>query len=102
MTTRKGQRTTTQKGLGWEHQEQRRKLLRAHVDGTPCGHCGQPMFKWQALDADHELARAHGGRKANRLLHASCNRSRKDGTRDNPALKSARDDRAKWCLLPWV
>lgn len=102
MTTRKRQRTTTQKGLGWDHQQNRKRLLKALVDGTPCEYCGRPMFKTQELDADHELARNHGGRKANRLLHASCNRRRKDGSNDAPTLEKARIDRAKWCLLQWV
>ncbi|WP_155292969.1 hypothetical protein [Rhodococcoides fascians] len=102
MTAQRRGKTTTQKGLGHAHQEQRRHLLRVHIDGTPCAECGEPMFKTQALDADHELARAHGGKKANRLLHASCNRSRKDGTRDTANLKAARDDRSKWTLLQWV
>jgi hypothetical protein len=33
------------------------------------------------LHADHETARAHGGKQADRLLLATCNMSRGDGTR---------------------
>lgn len=102
MTAQRRGKTTSQRGLGWDHQQVRKQLLAAHVDGTPCAHCGKPMFKTQPLDADHELARVHGGRKANRLLHASCNRSRKDGSAPSSALKAARDDRAKWTLLEWA
>jgi hypothetical protein len=34
-----------------------------------------------ALEADHTVARARGGTRADRLLIATCNRSRGDGTR---------------------
>ena len=34
------------------------------------------------LDADHTQARAQGGMKADRLMLATCNRSRGDGTRE--------------------
>jgi hypothetical protein len=33
------------------------------------------------LEADHTLARSQGGTRADRLLLATCNRSRGDGTR---------------------
>ncbi|MGN7134573.1 hypothetical protein ACTHQY_15005 [Rhodococcoides corynebacterioides] len=103
MTAQRRGKTTSQKGLGWDHQQVRKQLLSQHVEGTPCGHCGKPMFKaTQPLDADHELARHHGGRRANRLLHASCNRSRKDGTTPTPAVKAARADRGQWTLLQWA
>jgi hypothetical protein len=43
-----------------------------NVDGMP-------------LEADHgQRARAHGGHRADRLLLATCNRSRGDGTRSAP------------------
>ncbi|OZF09828.1 hypothetical protein CH300_00155 [Rhodococcus sp. 15-1154-1] len=102
MTAKRRGKTTSQKGLGWDHQQTRKHLLAVHVDGTPCAHCKKPMFKWQALDADHELARSQGGTKANRLLHASCNRSRKDGMSPAPALVTSRAERAKWTVLQWV
>ncbi len=46
------------------------------------------MLRTQELDADHDEARAHGGEKATRLLHAICNRQRGDGSRDDvrPAI----------------
>jgi 5-methylcytosine-specific restriction endonuclease McrA len=78
--------TTTERGLGWSHQKRRATLLRQLVDGTPCGHCHQPMFKTQALDADHSVPRSLGGTQADRLLHMSCNRSRGDGTRGEQFL----------------
>lgn len=101
-------KTTTQRGLGWEHQQQRKRLLARHVDGSPCWWCGEPMFKTQSLAADHTLARAHGGTKADRLLHELCNKARGDGSRDHqrPAItgdtiEPDEDDRAQWCLLNW-
>lgn len=91
-------KTTTERGLGYRHQKQRERLLALHIDGTPCSWCAQPMFKTQELDADHSQARSKGGRVADRLLHASCNRQRGDGSRDaNPPT----DDRAQWCVLKW-
>ncbi|NKS94629.1 hypothetical protein GS876_10395 [Rhodococcus hoagii] len=93
------QRTTTQKGLGWQHQKERDALLRVHVDGTPCWWCGLPMYRdrtnnWDhnptsndrasgSLAADHSHARAQGGIKADRLLHGWCNKQRGEGNRDH-------------------
>ncbi|MGW7303932.1 hypothetical protein [Streptomyces sp. NPDC054829] len=65
---------TTRLGLGGEHQKQRARLLADLVPGEPCEVCGEPMYPEQDLDADHEQARALGGTRATRLLHASCNR----------------------------
>ena len=98
------QKTTSQRGLGWSHQQQRRRLLAQHKDGTRCpclldDTCGDgclcrpagrglPMYRDAAsnpdgmpLEADHTLARSQGGTKADRLLLATCNRSRGAGTR---------------------
>lgn len=86
--------STTARGLGWRHQQQRARLLRTTPDGTPCGECGRPMWKGtQALDADHVVPRSLGGRLATRLLHASCNRSRGNGTRSG-SRRTARPSRA--------
>ena len=88
-------RTTTQKGLGWKHQQERARLLQQHRDGERCWWCGKPMYRdadrnddGEALAADHALARAHGGKRAERLLHGICNKQRGDGSRDHlrPAL----------------
>src|SRR5687767_14145805 len=98
-------KTTTERGLGWEHQKNRRRLIAKHIDGTPCPcgvgrECGKacicraagralPMYRSAALNADglplqadHSIARAQGGMKADRLMLATCNASRGDGTRD--------------------
>lgn len=88
-------KSTTQRGLGWSHQKQRERLMQLHVDGTSCWWCDAPMYRdagrnfdGAALNADHSQARAHGGTKADRLLHGKCNKERGDGSRDHlrPAL----------------
>jgi 5-methylcytosine-specific restriction endonuclease McrA len=67
---------TTQRGIGWAHQADKRRLIALHKDGDLCWRCGQPMYKWQALDRDHILDRAHGGAEGPAVLaHAACNRS---------------------------
>ena len=104
MVSGGSKRTTTEAGLGYEHQRIRRRLLTNHVDGSPCPcgvgtDCGPrclcraagyalPMYRdasrnpdGMPLEADHTLARSQGGRKADRLMLATCNRSRGDGTR---------------------
>ena len=104
-------KSTTKRGLGWDHQRQRQRLLADHVDGSPCpclgdpadpcgpgcicrpvGH-GRPMFRsparnpdGMALEADHTLARSRGGTKADRLMLATCNRSRGAGRRQEARL----------------
>ncbi len=87
--------------------------MRRHVDGAPCpcqpgcgpaclcvGTGGLPMYRdprlnpdGLALDADHSTPRAFGGTHADRLLFATCNRSRGDGTRATMtrALVTSRD-----------
>lgn len=82
--------TTTERGLGWEHQKIRDRLLAVHVDGTPCWWCRKPMYRDKRhnhdglpLAADHKEARKHGGDRASRLLHFSCNSSRKEGENDD-------------------
>lgn len=99
-------KTTTERGLGWNHQKQREYLLRIHVDGSLCWWCGDPMYRAAArnhdeasLEADHSVARSQGGKKADRLLHSTCNRSRQEGNRDSqrPALRAQpRPD-----VFPW-
>lgn len=88
-------KTTTEKGLGWDHQQETDALKAEHVDGTPCWWCGLPMFldpllNWdrRGLSGDHSLPRASGGVITDRLLHGKCNKRRGDGSRDDkrPAL----------------
>ncbi|CDZ92281.1 hypothetical protein QM787_04025 [Rhodococcus ruber] len=125
---RKRAASTTARGLGWSHQQQRARLLQRHVDGSPCWWCGRPMFRDRTVNfdydpasedqtsgtlaADHSHARATGGTKADRLLHGLCNKQRGDGSRDHlrPAVTGGDfgvpegeqgDDRSRWCLLDW-
>lgn len=66
--------TTTERGYGWDHQQERARLLpRAY--GKPCPLCGQPMQRGQRLDLHHLVALAHGGRHGPRAMaHEDCNR----------------------------
>jgi len=77
MTYRQRHRgTTTERGLGHKHVTDRRRLLAQHRDGDLCWRCGQPMYKWQALERDHIVDRARGGADGPAVLaHAHCNRS---------------------------
>jgi 5-methylcytosine-specific restriction endonuclease McrA len=77
MASRKRHRgTTTERGLGYAHQKDGRRLKAVHRDGDLCWRCGQPMYKWQALERDHVTPRAYGGADGPAVLaHAHCNRS---------------------------
>lgn len=87
-------KSTTERGYGWKHQQQRERLLRAHKDGTPCSHCGKPMYRdpdrnfdGAPLEAQHADALANHADKqraplASELMHRFCNRSLGDGTRE--------------------
>lgn len=86
-------KSTTERGYGWRHQQQRERLMRAHRDGTPCSHCGKPMYRdpaknfdGAALEAQHTDPLANYDNKqsaplASELMHRFCNRSLHDGTR---------------------
>jgi hypothetical protein len=67
--------TTTQRGLGWDHQKAAALIL----DGAEvCGRCGQPGTDTDPLEAGHRTARANGGTNdlSNyRPEHRSCNRA---------------------------
>lgn len=112
-------RTTTERNLGWSHQQDRERLMAGLVDGSPCpcldlDDCGPrcvcrphgrglPMYRVAALnpdgmplEADHTTARSQGGRRADRLLLATCNRSRGDGTR-----QSLIGGRPQWWTRDW-
>jgi len=69
------QGTTAQRGLGTEHQRDKKRLQAQLRDGQPCWRCGLPMYRWQELDRDHITDRARGGAQGPAVLaHASCNR----------------------------
>lgn len=70
-------KTTKQRGYDNRHKRRRELLLRRHVDGTPCDECRQPMYRDQDLDADHSIpVSVDPNSRADRLLHAACNRRR--------------------------
>jgi hypothetical protein len=87
------------KGLGNRHRLQRERLMRAHVDGSPCGLCGRPMYRdraqnhdGQPLHADHEVPRAIAGPQslATRLVCGSCNT--REGGRLRAAIAAGRSE----------
>lgn len=90
MPTARRKTNTTDKGLGWPHQQAVARLLRKLVDGTRCWWCGLPMHRdkhrnWdgKTLAGDHTVPRVHGGHLADRLLHGVCNSQRQDGRWDS-------------------
>jgi hypothetical protein len=84
--------TTTQRGLGAEHQTERRRQMTALLDRgpRPCRRCGHPMVHPRhctlrpdrpdgrcfhcRLDLGHDQSRALGGQGPLDLEHARCNR----------------------------
>ena len=70
------QGTTKQRGLGAEHQADRKRLLAALRPGESCWRCELPMWPHQQLDRDHIVDRAMGGAAGPAVLaHSRCNRS---------------------------
>ena len=77
--------TTTQRGLGHEHQALRRLKLATLVHGSPCRRCRQPRYHparcpngpcWQCrLDLGHWTDRVFGGQGPRDLEHTHCNRA---------------------------
>lgn len=81
--------TSTERGFGYEHKQERARLLPLAY-GTICPFhgtdpkCTGVMLEGQSLDLDHEIPRALGGINGpRRISHASCNR------RAGQALKTA-------------
>lgn len=103
-TTPRPPRSTTAKGLGYDHQVHRDRMLLRHVDGTPCFWDGRPMYReparnWDGkpLHAEHSKSRSiygTAGNHADRLMHDTCNKQRGDGSRDDqrPALNPTLDE----------
>ena len=106
MATTTRRKTTTERGLGWRHQQAVAALRRKHQDGTACDWCGKPMYlddsrNWDyrpdvpssgRLQGDHsEMTRAEAVRRGvqiplpDRLLHRRCNQQRGDGVNDHLA-----------------
>jgi len=117
---------TSDKGLGWRHQQAVEELKRKHVDGTPCDWCGKPMYldRTQNPDYDPEGSRLSGvlhgdhstqsrseairrGQKVlppDRLLHGECNRQRGAGLNDHLAASNRETDRGttvEELSMPW-
>lgn len=68
-------RSTTERGLGWDHQKRRAAALKVFREGEPCPLCGYPMSRRQRLDLDHVTPRVLGGTDGpSRMAHATCNR----------------------------
>ena len=74
-TTSTTQKTTTERGLGWTHQQERKRQLATLRPGTPCPRCHLPMHRAQLLDLDDFPGRVFGGPQTKRLAHRRCNRS---------------------------
>lgn len=65
----------TSRGYGYAHRRQRAHLMSRLQDGDPCCRCGRPMYRGQALEADHHgVPMTMGGLLPDALAHASCNR----------------------------
>jgi 5-methylcytosine-specific restriction endonuclease McrA len=75
------QGNTTQLGMGYAYQQDRKRAITAMPDGTPCPLCGRPMHRDRArnhdgrsLHYDHIIPRALGGHDGpKRLTCATCN-----------------------------
>ena len=68
--------STTQRGLGAEHQRLAKQVL---AEEKTCWICGESARPDDPLEVDHVVPRAEGGatvRSNLRAAHASCNRSR--------------------------
>jgi hypothetical protein len=83
--------STTQRGLGYDHQLTRRERLAQLRDGDPCPRCGGPMFRGQYLDLDDFPGRIFGGPQVKVLAHRYCNR--RAGARQREIAKRMRTER---------
>lgn len=81
--------TTTERGLGWAHQQERRRLLPLAYH-RPCPLCGETMWPEDRLDLNHVTPRCFGGSTSDgggEIVHASCNRA--EGPRIREELRRA-------------
>jgi hypothetical protein len=67
--------TTNERGLGAEHQRQRRALIDAAGPIMNCPRCDRPITAKNPLTGEHGVARAHGGTELTGLICRSCNSS---------------------------
>ncbi|MGQ9348937.1 hypothetical protein [Mycolicibacterium gilvum] len=115
-------RNTTERGLGWRHQQAVAALKRRHQDGSPCDWCGKPMYldptrNWDynakvaysgVLQGDHgAMTRAQAIRQGvtiplpDRLLHRKCNQQRGDGVNDHLAAANRNQPERLAMDWPW-
>lgn len=87
MSKADGLPTTTQRGLGYEHQRRAAAMKRAAL-GMPCPGCGRAMLDVRLMDLDHSVPRALGGTVGDRVLCRRCNRAA--GARLGNRLRSRR------------
>jgi 5-methylcytosine-specific restriction endonuclease McrA len=65
---------TTERGLGWAHQQRARQEISQDMT---CWQCGQPATESDPITADHQTPRAQGGGDSPLLpAHRSCNSRR--------------------------
>jgi 5-methylcytosine-specific restriction endonuclease McrA len=73
---RKQRGSTTQRGLGHQHQQLAKQVLN---EEKVCWLCAQPARPNDPLEVDHVVPRSQGGKTVRgnlRAAHRSCNRSR--------------------------
>jgi hypothetical protein len=121
-STGRAKLTTTDRGLGWRHQQAVAALKRAHQDGKPCEWCGKPMWRdhtrnWDynpdipgsgKLQGDHgAMTRAEALRRGvaiplpDRLLHRRCNNQRGDGVNDHLAAVNRCASPTERLVMAW-
>jgi hypothetical protein len=122
-------KTTTEKGLGWRHQQAVAYLRSVFKDGSPCPMpwCGRPMWLDATLNYDYDksdpgkrgngvlqgdhskMSRAESLRRGepvlppDRLLHAECNRMRGEGLNDRAyaPTDTSKADAPYTPAMPW-
>lgn len=109
----KPKKSRKERGYGQRHVKQRERLMRQLVDGSPCPHCGRPMYRnpeynfdGAPLEANHSDPLANHADKqtaplADELLHRFCNRSLGDYSRQtaNPSPAPASSSGFQWGSL---
>lgn len=107
----KPKKSRKERGYGQRHVKQRERLMRQLVDGSPCPHCGRPMYRnpehnfdGAPLEANHSDPLANHADKqtaplADELLHRFCNRSLGDYSRQTANPSPASSSGFQWGLL---
>jgi hypothetical protein len=86
---RKG--STTQRGYGHVHRQERERRLAAYKPGDPCAHCGRPITWWPLKVARDFIDLPHNADRSGYLpglAHRYCNR--RDGQRITTAILHAK------------